>query len=183
MADIYVNLHPTYTYSNVIIGEGYIDNLKEYVNLVDCLNWDWFSLKGKPLIRVSGGFGSDENSIEKHLERTKVLLQRIVEHGNHNIFIRNSRGEEWTRYVPEQTYTEQRMYEIEVQRIKEPDNERWVREDIKKYQAMLENVEADWIKQVLNEKIEKSNELEEKEILRKNNLKGVWNDENDKTDS
>lgn len=74
MANVYVNLHPDYTYSNVIIGDGYISELKEYVSLVDWLQWDWHSVKGKPVIQVFGGFANDESAVEKHLERTWVLL-------------------------------------------------------------------------------------------------------------
>ena len=77
MGNVYVNLHPTYTFANVVV-EGYIKELQDYVRLVDWLGWDWQSIKGKPLIQVFGGFSSDDRAVEKHFERTWVLLQRIV---------------------------------------------------------------------------------------------------------
>lgn len=51
MGNVYVNLHPTYTFANVVV-EGYIKELQDYVRLVDWLGWDWQSIKGKPLIQV-----------------------------------------------------------------------------------------------------------------------------------
>lgn len=109
MAKIYVNLHPQYSYSNVIIGSGYIAFLKEYVKKVNWLMWDWISLHGKPLIMVRG------DSKEQCAELVSVLLQRILddEQGEHEIFVRNERDDEWMKYIPVKKFSEDEMRRIE----------------------------------------------------------------------
>lgn len=66
---VYVNLHPKYDYANMTINEGYIEELKEYVKNVEWLMWDFTSSRGKSFIRISG---------ERHIERTNVVLQRLL---------------------------------------------------------------------------------------------------------
>lgn len=178
MANIYVNLHPDYTYSNVIIGDGYISELREYVSLVDWLQWDWHSVKGKRVIQVFGGFANDESAVEKHLERTWVLLQRIINSGEHGIFIRNSRNDEWMVYEHKHEYTEQQMNGIEVQRIREPDKERWIKSDIAKCQELLEYRQDEMIKEMLDNKVAELKEMEAEELLRQKRITEVWHDVN-----
>ena len=174
MVDIYVNLHPTYSYSNVIISNGKIPQLKEYVKLVEWLEWDWHSIKGFPIIQVIGGFSNDENSKVKHIEYTNVVLQRIMKQNDCNILIRNSRGDEWSKYIPKQMYTEKEMYEFEVQRLKESDQEKWIKSDINKFQKMLIESKDETIERILNKRIDKLRELEEAEKIRKEKLKQIW---------
>lgn len=174
MVDIYVNLHPTYSYSNVIISNGKIPQLKEYVKLVEWLEWDWHSIKGFPIIQVIGGFSNDENSKVKHIEYTNVVLQRIMKQNDCNILIRNSRGDEWSKYIQKQMYKEKEMYEFEVQRLKESDQEKWIKSDINKFQKMLIESKDETIERILNKRIDKLRELEEAEKIRKEKLKQIW---------
>lgn len=174
MTDIYVNLHPTYSYSNVIISNGNIPQLKEYVKLVEWLAWDWHSLKGYPIIQISGGFSNDENSKAKHIEYTNVVLQRIMKQNDCNILIRNSRGEEWSKYIPKQMYTEKEMYEFEVQRLKESDQEKWIKSDIDKFKKMLIASKDKTIERMISESMDKLREIEEAEKMRKEKLKQIW---------
>lgn len=174
MIDIYVNLHPTSPYSNVVISNGHIPQLKEYVKLVEWLEWDWHSLKGYPIIQVSGGFSSDENSKAKHIEYTNVVLQRIMKQNDCNILIRNSRGEEWSKYIPKQIYTEKEMYEFEVQRLKASDQEIWIRSDIDKLKKLLIASKDKTIERMLSESIDKLRELEDAEKIRKEKLNKIW---------
>lgn len=174
MSKLYVNLHPSYTYSNVIISEGYIDELKNYVSLVEWLHWDWYSVRGRPVIQVTGGFSDGENTVDNHLERTKVFLQRIIENGNNDIFVRNSRSDEWVAYKPEQKYSEGQMFDIEVQRIQRQDKAKWLKSDIKKFQNLLKINQNEVLKEALEESIINLRKLEEEEILRQIHLKEVW---------
>ena len=77
---VYVNLHPKYDYANMTINEGYIDEHKEYVKNVEWLMWDFTSSKGKSFITISG---------ERHIERTKVVLQRLLKKELLSIFVMN----------------------------------------------------------------------------------------------
>lgn len=174
MVDIYANLHPTYSYSNVIISNGKIPQLKEYVKLVEWLEWDWHSLKGYPVIQISGGFSIDDTSKAKHIEYTDVVLQRIMKQNDCNIFVRNSRGEEWNKYIPKQMYTEKEMYEFEVQRLKASDQENWIKRDIDKLKKILIVSKDKTIERMLSESIDKLKELEEAEKIRKEKLKQIW---------
>lgn len=174
MASVYVNLHPTYTYANVIISDGYIKELKEYVSLVDWLEWDWYSVKGKPLIQVSGGASNDDRAIEKHFERTWVLLQRIMSSGNHEIFIRDSKHEDWTTYQPNLKYTEKQMIEIEIQKVRESDKEMRLQADIEKYHKMLKYRGDELLKKMLQEAEENLKQIKKEEQFRKERIKGVW---------
>lgn len=119
--EIYVNLHPNYDYANVMVG-GFIEELKEYVNLVAWLSWDYASSKGRPFIRVSG---------KNHLERVYVLLQRLMDE-DVEIYIRNERADEWEKYKAEKVYTSEEMVAMERQRDKEPDEWKWAKEDLEK---------------------------------------------------
>jgi hypothetical protein len=172
-AKVYVDLHPTYTYSNVIIGEGYIDELKEYVNLVDWLTWDWYSIKGKPVICVSGGFSDD--AVEKHLERTYVFLQRILSSGEHSIFIRDSRSDDWTVYESKQEYTEQQMQNIEIQKVNDLDRELNIQADIEQFTDLLAYKQDERIKKRLDNSMEELRKFKEEEIRRQERLKRIWN--------
>ena len=180
MADVYVNLHPTYIYSNIVIQNGYIAELKEYVVSVEWLHWEHGSLKGKkPLLCVMGGWANEEGAVERHLERTKVILQRLQSVGA-KIHIRNERNDEWTEYVPDSLFTADEMYEIEVQRLKESDKERWARADIEKYQKWIDvglekGIEPEeelmaWF----NEAKERLEECMEEEKGRKEKIKNAW---------
>lgn len=117
--EVYVNLHPTYTYANVMVC-GFIKELKEYVKLVDWLVWDYSSGKGRPFIMVKG---------ENHIEKVAVLLQRISDY-DAEIHIRDSRSDEWTDYKPKKIYTEGEMIAIEQKRDEEPKEWRWARESL-----------------------------------------------------
>lgn len=64
--NVYVNLHPNYNYSTIIINDGYVEELKDYVKYVEWLNWDFSSIKGKPIIIISGA---------NHIERVRVFYR------------------------------------------------------------------------------------------------------------
>lgn len=125
---VYVNLHPKYDYSNVTINEGYIAELKEYVKNVEWLEWDYVSVKGKPFIRVSG---------ENHIERTKVLLQRLMKKGV-TVYVRNERGEEWSVYEPQKEFSNTEMVQIEQQKYKPQYDLEWAEKDLEKMEKMIE---------------------------------------------
>lgn len=106
---VYVNLHPKYDYANMTINEGYIEELKEYVKNVEWLMWDFTSSRGKSFIRISG---------ERHIERTNVVLQRLLKKGA-SVYIRNERADEWSKYKPEKEFSDGEMIEIEQQKYGE----------------------------------------------------------------
>ena len=172
MADVYVNLHLTYTYANVIISNGYIKELKEYVRLVDWIDWDWMSIKGKPLLRISGGF--DDDAIERHLERTRVFLQRVMNSGSHKIYVRNKRNDEWLGYQPTIQYTVKQMEEIEKQRLEELYREKWIREDLNKLSKMNQQKEDEFIRNMILKKRQEFDELIKAEKLRQESIKEIW---------
>lgn len=179
MAKICVNLHPKYTYSTMIISDGYINQMKEYIKFVDWLDWDWLSLKKKPIIRISGESASDENAIENHLERTTVVLQRLINSGNHDIFVRNERTDEWQKYKQEKNYSDKQMYDIEIQKNHRNEKIEWVKRDIKKYSDMLlQCEEKKVVEQMLFESEEKLKALIEeefkKEQIRFKKIKEIW---------
>lgn len=125
---IYVNLHPKYDYANMTINEGYIDELKEYVKNVEWLTWDFTSVKGKSFIRISG---------ERHIERTNVVLQRLLKKGA-SVYIRNERVDEWSKYKPEKEFSNDEMIEIEQQKH----GEQYQLEHAKRNLAKCENMIA-----------------------------------------
>lgn len=173
MGNVYVNLHPTYTFANVVV-EGYIKELQDYVRLVDWLGWDWQSIKGKPLIQVFGGFSSDDRAVEKHFERTWMLLQRIMNSGEHAIFIRDSRRDKWTDYHASIEYTEKQMNEVEVQRVRQSDKEKWLKKDIEKFGKMLEVQKDELIQKMMREAMQELEKLEKEEQIRQERIKKVW---------
>lgn len=179
MAIVYVNLHPKYNYSNIVI-DGYIEELKDYVKDVDWLNWDYASLRGrKPIVFVMGGYVTDEKSIELHLEYVKVILQRLYLIGI-EIYIRDERWNDWDLYLPSKFFTEDEMYHKEIKLIKEKEEEKWVKENIKKYQNLIQfSIEKEkevdsLLNDLLNSELEKYEEIKKKEEERKERLKNVW---------
>ena len=134
---IYVNLHPKYTYSNLIIQDGYIDFLKKYVSLVDWLSWDFASTKGKPIIHIMGGWSDDEEAIEKHLIRTRVILQRLKDITT-EIYIRNERVDEWSLYRENKVFTDEELYKLEIERLHENKHLLWAENDMKKFKKLID---------------------------------------------
>lgn len=172
MATIRVNLHPAYSYSNVIIQNGYIAELKEYVKLVDWLSWDFVSVKGNPIICIHGGF--DDIAKDKHIERTHVFLQRIKDNGKHDVFVRDERWDDWQEYFPTKTYTPKEIYDIEKQRIRKDERLEWVLQDIEKYENMLEMDEKGFIKGLLEERRKDLCKYEQEEFDRCRNIQKIW---------
>ena len=180
MAIIYVNFHPEYSYSNIIIQSGYIGKLKEYVANVDWLHWDFLSLKGqKPILQVMGGWATEEGAVERHIERTKVVLQRL-QSVSAEIFIRNERDDEWKEYVADCCFNEEEMSEIEMQLLRENDKEKNAKADIEKFQKMIDKgkergiVPEPELLQWLNDSIEALERCRAEEKLRKEKIKGLW---------
>lgn len=124
---VYVNLHPRYDYANMTINEGYIEELKEYVKNVEWLMWDFTSSKGKSFIRISG---------ERHIERTNVVLQRLLKKGA-SVYIRNERADEWSKYKPEKEFSNDEMIEIEQQKYGEQYQLEWAERDLAKWENMI----------------------------------------------
>lgn len=114
MNKLYVNLHSDCSYSNIII-QGYINKLKEYINAVDWLMWDFFSIKGRPMIRCMGNNTNSEDEKEKHIKRTDIFLQRILnDDPSVEVYIRDSRGDGWQTYNPTHKYTTDEMLDEEI---------------------------------------------------------------------
>ena len=180
MAVVYVNLHPNYNYSNIIIQDGYVAELKEYVANVDWLHWDFHSLGGKkPLVCVMGGWSDDPDAVERHLERTKVVLQRLLSVGC-EIFVRDERNDEWEVYVPESSFGKTEMYEIEIQLLRSSEKEKWALAEIEKYQQLIDiglergiETEALLIK-LLNEAKSRVDECRNTEKRRQDKIKSIW---------
>lgn len=169
MAKIYVNLHPQYSYSNVIIGSGYIAFLKEYVQLVEWLTWDWISLRNKPIINVCG------DSKEQSLELLFVLLQRILQDEKHEIFVRNERGENWEEYVPEKEYSEEEMQQIEFQPRKDFERKlKWCEENIEKFKRYEKLSNDNVLKEALMEELKRRDDLLQEEEDRLNRIRNLF---------
>jgi predicted transcriptional regulator len=124
---VYVNLHPRYDYANMTINEGYIEELKEYVKNVEWLMWDFTSSKGKSFIRISG---------ERHIERTNVVLQRLLKKGA-SIYIRNERADKWSKYKPEKEFSDDEMIEIEQQKYGEQCQLEHAERDLANWENMI----------------------------------------------
>lgn len=124
---VYVNLHPKYDYANMTINEGNIEELKEYVKNVEWLMWDFESKKGKSFIRVSG---------DQHIERTNVVLQRLLKKGA-SVYIRNERSDEWNKYKSEKEFSDDEMIEIEQQKHGEQYQLEWAEKDLAKWENMI----------------------------------------------
>lgn len=177
MIKVYVNLHPTYTYSNIVINDGYIEELKEYVKQVSWLMWDYSSIKKKTMIRVLGGYSNDDKAVEKHLKRTEIFLQRLLEINKLiEIFIRNSRDDEWVKYSQLNKYSESEM--IKEESI--PDNDyitrmEWYKKDFEKLSLLSANCpDDDMVKNLLEESIQNMKDLELSELKRKNQIRKIF---------
>lgn len=174
MAIIYVNLHPSYTYSNIIIQEGFVEGIKAYVKAVDWLSWDWTSLKNKPIICVHGGFSDDPDAIKKHLERTEVFLQRISSTGDHELFIRDERGDEWQKYRPERSYSADQLFNIEIQKYHSNSNRESIKRDMEKYSEMLKRHDEPILREILQEAEDQLYEIDRTEQQRRMMIKELW---------
>lgn len=124
---VYVNLHPKYDYANMTINEGYVEELKEYVKNVEWLMWDFVSGRGKPFIRVSG---------EQHIERTNVVLQRLMKRGA-IVYVRNERTDDWSIYKPEKEFSDNEMIQIEQQKHGNQYQLEWAERDLEKWEQMI----------------------------------------------
>lgn len=125
--EVYVNLHPKYDYANLTINEGYVEELKEYVKNVEWLMWDFASKKGKAFIRISG---------ERHIERTSVVLQRLLKKGA-SVYVRSERADEWSKYKPEKEFSDNEMIWIEQQKHGEQYQLEWAEKDLAKWEKMI----------------------------------------------
>lgn len=179
MAVVYVNLHPNYSYSNIIIQSGYVAELKEYVANVEWLHWDFSSLRGnKPLLVAMGGWANESEAIERHLERTKVVLQRLQSVGA-EIYIRNERKDDWREYIADRVFDEDEMYQIEIQLLRENIKEKWAIADIEKFQRLIDiglkkGIDTEPLLNWLNDAKERLEECRSLEELRKENIKNLW---------
>lgn len=106
---IYVELHPDYKNSQLTVETEYIPQLREYVRLVDWINYDWDSRSGKySYILINSA--SRELFKEQHTYRTYIALQRFRSVSQEvRILIRNIRGEKWNDYIPVKQFTEEEM--------------------------------------------------------------------------
>lgn len=179
MVTIYVNLHKDYDYSTAIIGEGYILELKDYVKYVDWIDWAY---PNRRQLNIYGGFNEDK--IEKHIERTRVFLQRMVSVGA-EVFIRNERKDSWTKYVVENPYTTEELVNIECQLIHQNEEEKWFSDDIKKFKKMadwmVKNGESsddlNFVHKLIADSEEKLKKCRNEEKLRQQIIRNLWKTE------
>ncbi|MES5159877.1 hypothetical protein ABVC47_00005, partial [Fannyhessea vaginae] len=94
---------------------------------VEWLMWDFTSSKGKSFITISG---------ERHIERTKVVLQRLLKK-RASVYIRNERVDEWSKYKPEKEFSNDKMIEIEQQKYGEQYQLEWAERDLAKWEHMI----------------------------------------------
>lgn len=167
---VYVNLHPKYDYANMTINEGYIEELKEYVKNVEWLMWDFTSSKGKSFIRISG---------ERHIERTNVVLQRLLKKGA-SVYIRNERVDEWSKYKPEKEFSNDEMIEIEQQKHGKQHQLEWAERDLAEWENMIaivieKGIEPEPILLGWRDKAKKEIEkIKEEERERLDKIANIW---------
>lgn len=176
MTTVYINLHPDYDYSTVII-DGYLD-LREYVQNVDWLSWDK-TKKGPWQIRVHGPLSDRELAKTKHMERAAVLAQRLIDNGC-TVKARLHRGDMW-QYLKKPEFTKEKLLAIECERDQEPDVVIWAKKDIEKFTKLL-NVAKErnmtdkiqWLEDELDSKKETVQNFEKEEVFRIALLKELW---------
>ena len=94
--------------------------------------------------------------------------------GEHAIFIRDSRRDKWTDYHASIEYTEKQMNEVEVQRVRQSDKEKWLKKDIEKFGKMLEVQKDELIQKMMREAMQELEKLEKEEQIRQERIKKVW---------
>lgn len=140
---IYINIHPTYTYSIAVI-QGYVPILKDYVRYVDWLSWDF---PNKRQIMISGIL-QEPGSHLLH-KRTQTFIQRMTDIGE-EVQIRDNRGDEW-RYPEYEKLSDDEMLEIEYEND-HTDEIQWAIKDVEKYKELYDfDRNDDTVKQWLDE--------------------------------
>lgn len=186
MITVYVNLHPEYNYSNIIINGGKIPELKDYVANVDWLIWDYMSLKGKPMLMVHGKF--KENG--SHIKRTQIVLQRInfliskwLCSEKLEVLMRNERDEDWAPYIIKNSFSEEEMLKEEFERIGYDQELDGCKKDIEKSKKYLswaielkdqKNIKV--MQKILKENQERLNKIIHEEENRKIKIKYIFNE-------
>lgn len=167
---IYVNLHPTATYSIVTLAGGTFVDVRNYVKDVGWLMWE-----GRRQLRVF-------DDVDK--QRIFCLIQRLEEAGA-EVKIRNKRPDkEWNDPVYEHR-THEELIALEIAGKEEPNEIRWAKESIAKYTKQLNECEADEYKKIFGDLIaeeeerlalfQKSFQKEEAERIKR--IREFWDEE------
>lgn len=132
MGKVYINLHPDYNYSNVVIAE-HID-LKTYVKNVDWADWSW---QKRNMIQITSFDGNGT-----HIKRTNVFAQRLLNAG-HEVLIRNERKDEWNVFE-DKGYTEDYMFEVDIEPMSSELNRelKSIKDDIKDEEELVESFKS-----------------------------------------
>ena len=176
MTTVYMNLHPEYDYSTVII-KGDFD-LREYVQNVEWLSWEK-TKKGSWQIRVQGTLSDRELAKKQHLVRAAAFSQRLIENGC-VVEARLHRGESW-KSLKKTEFTKERLLKIECERDREPDAVIWAKRDIEKFTNLL-NIAKEknmtdkipWIEEELERNKKILLQYEKDEAFRIAVLKELW---------
>lgn len=176
MTTVYINLHPDYDYSTVIV-DGFLD-LKEYVQNVEWLSWEK-TKKGPWQIKVHGTLSDRELAKKQHMVRAAVFSQRLIENGC-VVKARLHRGDGW-QYLKKTEFTKERLLAIECERDREPAAVIWAKKDIEKFTDLL-NVAKEknmtdkipWLEDELEDKKRILLQYEKDEAFRVAVLKELW---------
>ncbi len=173
---VYINLHPDYDYSSVVVntqGEK-IPVLNNYVKLINWFSWINKIEENVFQFRINSGF-AEENKKTLHIKRAYVFAQRMQEQGI-KVLVRNTKEDVWA-VLSTPNFNKQQMYEMEVA-VDQPDqNIMHIRENIKKYETLAAFAEeknpekAEQIKEFLEGEKLQLKLLETKEQERQEKIK------------
>lgn len=93
-----------------------------------------------------------------------------------DVFVRNNRSDEWTQYKPSRVFTVTEMVHMEQQRDSEPDELRWAKQNVEKYESFIErgkDIEP-ILNKMLKEAEENFEEAKKREQQRMDKVACVW---------